>query len=147
MDLGVYNISLAIRLFGYPKQIISKSQFLQSGADSSGSAIFVYDDKLVTITASKIAQSRGVSQIIGDKGAVTLSSVSKITDIMLYDMSGNATEIAGDSTKTEIMFPEALNFKNAIENYEGNLEFLDYCAEISRLTLRAIETIKKQNNF
>lgn len=143
MDLGVYNISLCIRLFGYPKKIIGSLSFLENGVDGAGDCVFRYDDFNVTISFSKIGQSRTKSQIIGDCATLTLGSVSKLTDISRFDTNGNEFIITEDSAHEEVMKFEVLNFVEASKDKEKYAEFLDECYDVSYKTIKAINEIKK----
>ena len=93
MDLGVYCVYFALEIFGMPETVISHSDFLESGADCTGTLIFVYNDKTVTITYSKTANGFLGSRILGENGAITVSSVSKLTGISRYYNDGTKEEL------------------------------------------------------
>ncbi len=114
MDLGIYCIYPALELFGSPEKISASSGFMSSGADGYGTAIFDYDDKQVTLTYSKLGQDRLGSQIFGDKGTIVLPSVSKLTDMAVYDNEGNKKALSGDTEKHVLMSYEAEDFKEYI---------------------------------
>ncbi len=116
MDLGVYCVYPALDIFGLPKKITACAHFMESGADGSGSSAFLYDDKLVNLTYSKLGQDRLGSQFFGDKGTVTVESISKLTNIKLIDNDGNITEIIGDVIKEKLMGYEAQGFEKFIKN-------------------------------
>ena len=142
MDLGIYNVSLAIRLFGYPEKITATAGFLEAGADGWGTAVFHYADKDVTLTYSKVGQSRGVSQFMGDEGTVTVESISKIINIDLYDNNGERSIVAGDTEKEEVMSYEAKDFYNMTVNLKENEQLYKRCKEISLLTSKAMYEIR-----
>ena len=110
MDLGIYCIYPALELFGKPEKITASSGLLSTGADGYGTAIFDYSDKQVTLTYSKLGQDRCGSQICGDEGTIILPSVSKLTEMRLYDNEGNASVISRDKDKHILMYYEAKNF-------------------------------------
>ncbi len=116
MDLGIYCVYPALDLFGLPQKITACAHFMESGADGSGNAALLYDDKLVNLTYSKLGQDRLGSQIFGDKGTITIESISKLINIKLIDNSGNITEIIGDVAKEKLMGYEALAFEKFIDN-------------------------------
>ena len=71
LDLGIYPITYAYRLFGYPKAVQSKAKFL-CGVDKSDDIKFVYDDFEVRIKTS-IRSLRGVGEsmkIVCEKGRI-----------------------------------------------------------------------------
>ncbi len=116
MDLGIYCVYPALDLFGVPQKITACAHFMESGADGSGNAAFLYPDKLVNLTYSKLGQDRLGSQIFGDKGTITIESISKLTNIKLIENNGKVTEIIGDVPKETLMGYEAKGFEEFIAN-------------------------------
>lgn len=116
MDLGVYCVYPAVDIFGIPDSLISSAVFLETGADGSGSAIFNYGDKLVTLTYSKTGQDYAGSCIYGDEGTIEIESISKMINIYLNDNNDNKSLICGEREKEEIMGFEALEFERFIQN-------------------------------
>ncbi len=116
MDLGIYCVYPALDIFGEPKKITACSHFMQSGADGSGCSSFLYDDLLVNLTYSKLGQDRLGSQFFGDKGTVTVESISKLINMKLIDNDGNITEIIGDIEKERLMGYEAQSFEGFVKN-------------------------------
>ncbi len=142
-DLGIYCVYPAIDLFGEPEEIIPVQHFLSTGADGCGSAVFKYSDKLITITYSKIGQSRGVSQIFGDLGTVTIGSISQTDNIYLYNNDGEKTELVPDIDKKYHMGNEAKNAVQFIKNPQS--EPLKECQEMNLKVLRAMEKMRVEN--
>ncbi len=142
-DLGIYCVYPAIDLFGEPESIIPVQHFLSTGADGCGSAVFKYCDKLVTITYSKIGQSRGVSQVFGDLGTITIGSISQTDNIYLYNNSGEKTELVPDIDKKYHMGNEAKNAVQFIKNPKS--ELLKECQEMNLKVLRAMEKMRVEN--
>lgn len=142
-DLGVYCVYPAIDLFGMPEEIIPTQHFLDTGADGCGSAVFRYADKLVTVTYSKIGQSRGVSQIFGDKGTVTIGSISQTDEISIYNNAGERTELLPDIEKKFLMGNEAASAVEFIKNPES--EFLKECQDMNLKVLKCMERMRVEN--
>lgn len=139
-DLGVYCVYPALDLFGVPDEIIPAQHFLSTGADGCGSAMFRYSDKLVTITYSKIGQSRGVSQIFGDNGTITIGSISQTDEISIYDNKGERTVLLPDIEKKYLMGNEARSAVRFIEN-PGD-PFLKECQDMNLEVLRCMERMR-----
>ncbi len=116
MDLGIYCIYPALDLFGLPQKITACAHFMESGADGSGNTAFLYTDKLVNLTYSKLGQDRLGSQIFGDKGTIVIESISKLINMKLIDNNGKVTEIIGDVPKETLMGYEAKAFEEFIRN-------------------------------
>lgn len=142
-DLGVYCVYPAIDLFSYPDKISAAHRTVKTGADGCGSALFEYPDKLVTLTYSKVGQSRGVSQIIGDKGTISIKSISQLTGISLFDNDGNEKVISGDMRKSELMMYQASSFYNFIINPAKHKEHLLDCVGQAEKVVRAMEEMRR----
>lgn len=144
-DLGIYCVYPAIDLFGEPKSVIGEQHFLFTGADGSGSAILKYDDKLVTITYSKTAESRSKSQILGDKGTITINSVSQLRGVNCYDNKGDIIESLENETKQSLMANEARSMYNFLTDFEHNKGLYYECATRSQKVLACMEKMRIEN--
>ncbi len=144
-DLGIYCVYPVVDLFGMPEKIIPCQHFLSTGADGSGSAVFEYGDKLVTITYSKVGQSRSPSQIMGDEGTVTISSISKVDEIYLYDNNGEKTELVPNIEKKVLMGNEGKSAVDFITNPEKYADFLHECQNLNEKVLLCMEKMRVEN--
>lgn len=143
-DLGIYCVYPVVDLFGEPQRIIPYQQLLHTGADGCGSAVFVYEDKTVTITYSKVGQSRGVSQIMGDLGTVAIGSISQTDNIYVYNNKGEKTELVPDIDKKYHMGNEA---KSALEFIKNPCsEKLRECQDMNIRVLRCMEKMRVKND-
>lgn len=144
-DLGIYCVYPAVDLFGEPDEIIPSQHFLTTGADGCGSAVFKYSDKLVTVTYSKLGQSRSASQIMGDLGTVTLGSVSQTDNIYLYDNHGKKTELVPDIDKKYHMANEAKSAYDFITAPEDTQKFRAECKKVNEAVLGCMEKMRVEN--
>ena len=144
-DLGIYCVYPVVDIFGVPEEIIPCQHRLFTGADGSGSAIFKYDDKIITITYSKVGQSRGVSQIMGDLGTIAIGSISQTDNIYLYDNKGAATELVPDIDKKYHMGNEALSALRFIEDMESHKEHYRECRAVNEMVLACMEKMRVEN--
>ena len=145
MDLGVYCVYFALEIFGKPEKVVSHSDFLESGADCTGTLIFVYDDKTVTITYSKTANGFLGSRILGENGAITINSVSKLTGIKRYYNDGTSEELYPVIDENIVMSKEIEAFRDFING--KNKDYYDYCRKTAFDSCRIIENIRMENNF
>lgn len=146
MDLGIYCVYPALDLFGEPKKITSTAGFLSTGADGYGTTVFNYEDKQVTLTFSKVGQSRFGSQIFGDNGTVATPSISKLTNVSYFDNDGNETELTPDLEKHVLMSYEAQNFYNYITNSEARKE-LEKINDLTLAVSKAMKTIREKTGI
>ena len=140
MDLGIYCIYPAIDLFGMPKSIWSTATFLESGADGNGTAVFKYDNMLLTLTWSKLAQGFCGSEITGDGGSVTIDSISQLNGIKFCRKGGEPVEVVGETQKHVIMSHEAKAWLDFATKPE---ETAEQYADASRTAL-AVSTVMKK---
>lgn len=145
MDLGVYCVYFALELFGEPQKVISHPDFLESGADCTGTLIFVYADKTVTITYSKIANGFLGSRMLGENGALTVKSVSKLIGIDRYYNDGRTENIYPEIDENVVMSKEIEAFRDFVQG--KNAEYYGYCKQMAFSSGKIIENIRKENNF
>ena len=145
MDLGVYCVYFALELFGAPEKVVSHSDFLESGADCTGTLIFIYKDKTVTITYSKTANGFLGSRILGENGAITVKSVSKLTGIDRYYIDGRIENLYPVIDENIVMSKEIEAFRDFADG--KNLDYYNFCKNMAYTSCRIIENIRKENNF
>ena len=144
MDLGVYCVYPALDFFGAPKTIVSTAGLLFSGSDAFGNSLFVYEDKQVALSYSKIGQGYGCSEIIGQKGTITIQSISRLTDIVLKMNDGTEERIWGEESRDESMSHEAKDFLAYILNREKNADEYDCACQLSLAVAKTVEEIKRK---
>lgn len=147
MDLGVYNMYFALYFFGKPEKITSTAFMLESGADGAGTAVFHYPDKQVTLTYSKVGQSRTGTEIYGDEGTIVIESISKLVNVKLIDNSGREEVIAGDTEKEEVMSCEAADFLRYISDFETHKNEYFECGKTALEVSRIMKEIREQNGM
>lgn len=147
MDIGVYNIYLAAALFGMPEKIISQSEFLESGADACGSAILKYNDKTVTLNYSKVAQGYSPSEIFGDKGTISIESVSQLTGIAVNAKRGTSLIAKSEISRDEVMSGEINYIYGLLNNDCESVKKYDFANRTAETVRFITDEIRKQNNF
>ncbi len=133
MDLGCYCVYPAVYFFGEPSGISASAGFIQGGADAYGAAVFDYPDKQITLTYSKVAQSRIGSQIMGDEGTIVIKSLSQLNNIDIYYNNNTNNELAGYMPKQVVMSFEACDFRNYITSFEENRADYEKASETAML--------------
>ena len=146
MDLGIYCVYPALDLFGEPKKITSTAGFLSTGADGYGTTVFDYENKQVTLTFSKVGQSRFGSQIFGDNGTISTPSISKLVNVSYFDNDGNETALTPDTEKHVLMSYEAQSFYNYITNPETRQE-LESINDLTLAVSKAMKIIREKTGI
>ena len=132
MDIGVYDVYLALALFGRPEKVTASAGFLRSGADGFGNAVFSYDWGSCILNWSKISQSRIPSEILGDKGTVTFAPVSRLLDMRLWEVDGTSTLLFDEEPHEASLANEARDFARYILFSEESKEEYGRMQELSR---------------
>ena len=71
MDLGVYNVSYIVGLFGEPNQVHYTAN-VERGIDTSGILLLEYPDFICQCTGAKDCAAPGSVQLIGDAGRILI---------------------------------------------------------------------------
>ena len=83
---------------------------LPTGTDGFDNAIFIYDDKQVNITCSKVGSSVITSEIMGLYGSIKIGSISRFDDAVLVKEDGTEERLVEIFTGAELMKNEAEAF-------------------------------------
>jgi predicted dehydrogenase len=94
LDLGVYPISFAHRLFGKPNGILAKGTLTDKGVDEINSEIFSYSSGAQAILQSNfLALGSNRATVIGAAGRIELDAVwYNHTSFSHYDSTGSLVE-------------------------------------------------------
>ncbi|MBP1968552.1 putative dehydrogenase [Virgibacillus natechei] len=145
MDLGVYPLSMAVDLFGEPKEVDYFPVLLSNGIDGSGTLIVTYEDFNVTIMCSKIAQGTISSEIHGEKGTLTMDHLAPIQSLELYDLKSKETqELAKPQSDLDMVY-EVEAFVKMIE--ENDNAYHDWLLERSRHVVSGLEKARKKQGI
>ncbi|WP_077319456.1 Gfo/Idh/MocA family protein [Virgibacillus proomii] len=145
MDLGVYPLSMAIDLFGAPKESRYFPVLLSNGIDGSGTIILTYDDFMVTILCSKITSAFLPSEIHGEDGTLIMDEIAPISELQLYNRKTDKTSQLGQKQFEADMVYEIKAFVQMVQ--EQNWDQHDANLERSRLVVRLTEKMRKENGL
>ncbi|WP_312049202.1 Gfo/Idh/MocA family protein [Exiguobacterium profundum] len=113
MDLGVYLLGPALKLFGQPNEVQASGVTLESGVDGSGTVILSYDDLDVIVMHSKIHATSTPSEIIGEKGRIVINDIATCDEVRL-ELRDGTSEIISDAQNAPMSY-EIEAFVRAIE--------------------------------
>lgn len=77
-DINVYNLHLAVDLFGAPEEVIFRSNRGYNGVDTSGTVLLKYPELLAICTAAKDSGNPSGVTIQGDKGWIRVDGMPNI---------------------------------------------------------------------
>ncbi len=147
MDIGVYNLYLAVALFGKPDNVISDAIKLPNGCDATGSAILRYPDLSVVLNYSKVGQTYSYSEIIGDKGTIMFSSVSQLTGMYLKTKNSSEILVEDDVSRDCIMSGEIRFFKELTATKDFNNKKYIFAKETALSVRNVCDRIRHDNGF
>lgn len=93
MDLGIYPIYAAIRLFGKPSHATYQTQQLDNSIDLNGDGILSYPDYQVHIKAGKNITSNLPCEIYTTDGTLTLNTIEHIQSAIFTDHQGKELQL------------------------------------------------------
>jgi len=93
MDLGIYPLYAAIRLFGKPTRATYQAQQLDNSIDLNGDGILSYLDYQVHLKAGKNITSNLPCEIYTTDGTLTLNTIEHIQSAVFKDHQGNELQL------------------------------------------------------
>lgn len=144
MDLGVYVVYPAIAFFGKPKEVFARAELLPSGADISFCGVLSYPDKQVLLSASKAAEGRIGSEILGDKGTMKIGKMFMLSDIEIEYLNGTKKSITGEVPRLTLMGNEIRDFVRYIKHPEESAEEYERARDLSITVIETIAQMREQ---
>lgn len=138
MDLNVYNIHLAIELFGMPEKV-SYYPNIEKNIDTSGILIMDYDNFKVSSIAGKDCGIPAINTIQGDKGYIYSDSPSNTLDNFYYQLNKQDKIHYSLDVKEHRMKKEFKTFADIIDNnkYDEMLKHLDHTLYVMDILTQA----------
>ena len=93
MDLGIYPLYAAVRLFGKAQNTIYQGQQLDNSIDLNGDGILFYPDFQVHIKAGKNITSNLPCEIYTTDGTLTLNTIEHVSSAIFTDHQGNQVQL------------------------------------------------------
>ena len=93
MDLGIYPLYAAVRLFGKAKDATYQGQQLDNSIDLNGDGILFYPDFQVHIKAGKNITSNLPCEIYTTDGTLTLNTIEHVSSAIFTDHQGNQIQL------------------------------------------------------
>ncbi|MBE6948799.1 MAG: Gfo/Idh/MocA family oxidoreductase [Ruminococcaceae bacterium] len=119
MDIGVYCVNPAVRLFGRPKKVTAESIFMHNGMEGMGSAILRYQNHLVELTYSKITQGYIQNEIQGEDGTLLIDAIEDTRRIELVRRTGEH-EVFEIEKPANNMYYEVADFIKLVQEENTN---------------------------
>ena len=120
MDLGIYPIYAAVRLFGKPTHASYQAQKLDNSIDLNGDGILSYPNYQVHIKAGKNITSNLPCEIFTTDGTLTLNTIEHIRSAIFTDHQGNQIQLPIQQAAHN-MTEEVTAFANMIQQPDQTL--------------------------
>lgn len=134
LDLGVYPISFANRIFGKPDKILASAALMPGSIDESISAIFEYSGGKRAMLQSSVRAAGSVwASLIGSAGRIEMErSFYEASNFTVYDANNQVVERFEANIEGRGMQFQALEVEKRIANgqIESDIMSLDESVEI-----------------
>ena len=114
MDLGIYPIYAAVRLFGNAINASYHAQQLENSIDLNGDGVLSYPEYQVHIKAGKNITSNLPCEIYTTNGTLTLNTIEHVSSAIFTDQEGNQTQLPIQQA-AHTMTEEVVAFANMIK--------------------------------
>lgn len=142
MDIGIYCVWATIDLLGMPLSLTASADYLKDDADTSGVAHLTYPTFPCTLIYSKVENQDTPSVILGEKGTLSLSSISQYIGVTLTTDDGEE-KIVDFPSRAEVMSGEATQFANFILNPNAWAEEYALLAKQTLMVYTLMDQIKQ----
>ena len=145
MDIGVYCVYAAVDLLGMPQNIVaSTADLLPNGADFAGMTVFDYGTFHAVLTYGKIGAGALGSEIVGDRGTLTVGKISQYLDSSLTLTGQEPKLLHGSFDPITTMRGEADRFADFITDFAANEEDYRAFRVLCKNVHTCMDTIKAQ---
>ena len=120
MDLGIYPLYAAVRLFGKAENATYQAQQLDNSIDLNGDGILFYPDYQVHIKAGKNITSNLPCEIYTTDGTLTLNTIEHVSSAIFTDHQGNQVQLPIQQAP-HTMTEEVAAFAHMIQQPDLNL--------------------------
>lgn len=133
MDINIYNIHLAVALFGKPQSVHYTPLIGWNGIDSSGVLLMVYPDKIITAIGSKDSSCDYLAAIQGETGTLRISKGS--TGKMEY------VDFVAPATENQNPEPEQISIDQGLHM---TYEFMDFLTALNENNQEMYQAYKEE---
>ena len=120
MDLGIYPLYAAVRLFGKAQDATYQAQQLDNSMDLNGDGILLYPDFQIHIKAGKNITSNLPCEIYTTDGTLTFNTIEHVSSAIFTDHQGNQIQLPIQQAP-HTMTEEVAAFAHMIQQPDLNL--------------------------
>lgn len=146
VDLGIYEVYAAYKLFGPPTTARYSADLLPTGVDISGSGQLIYDNFQVSLIVRKNAQSDLSSEIYTDQGTLVLNHIQDLNKATFHHLDGTTDTIELHPIK-HLMLDEANTFAVILNQPDKYEELYQHLLTTAQLVNKTLTTMRKDANI
>lgn len=120
VDLGIYPIYAALKLFGKPKSVNYTATQLENTVDLNGNGNLIYPHFHVSIRAGKNYNTLEYAEIYTTEGTLLLNHIQAISSAVFQKLDGSREKLALPEIE-HLMLEEAKHFAQMMENPDETL--------------------------
>ncbi|MDV7106182.1 Gfo/Idh/MocA family oxidoreductase [Vibrio sp. TH_r3] len=132
MDIGFYNVSAAVSLFGKPDSVQASAKLLDSGVDAHGTVVLTYPSFLVTIHHSKVSDGHIASEFQGEDGVILVEHLSQCPGFKIKKRNAALQNISVEQQENTMIY-EAIAFAEQIEHKAMNQAHVQRSLDVSEI--------------
>ena len=140
MDINLYNIHFVVGLFGAPKDVLYYPNCHETGVDTSGMLVLVYDDFLCQCIGAKDCAADNGVQIIGEAGHMVVTPSSSNCQNVVLNLRGQASQSVNLSENPWYYEVQDIGRIVAAEDY-------DFCYKSLDTTHNVVDVLEKARKF
>lgn len=144
MDLNIYNIHLAVGLFGKP-EAVQYYPVMQKGIDTSGILNLTYPEMQASLIASKDCYTTPRSFIEGEKGTIFFDGSTGVIDRFSIELRNGDTDSFEFNHYKHRMDSEFNDFVKIIDNHDTKIadELYDHSITVMDVLAQAKKSVAK----
>ncbi|WP_279082251.1 Gfo/Idh/MocA family protein [Lactobacillus apis] len=144
MDLNIYNIHLAVGLFGKP-EAVQYYPVMQKGIDTSGILNLTYPEMQASLIASKDCYTTPRSFIEGEKGSIFFDGSTGVIDRFSIELRNGDTDSFEFNHYKHRMASEFNDFVKIIDNHDTKTanELYDHSITVMNVLAQAKKSVAK----
>jgi predicted dehydrogenase len=111
IDIGIYPLYPVVALWGEPKSISAQGVMLETGVDGAGDLQLDYDDKVATISFSKICNGENFVEFQGELGRLRVEFVSLMRKVELFLNDGSYELLCSNDEKNNDKYYQPMSYE------------------------------------
>lgn len=141
MDIGIYCIYPMAILFGEPKTTIASGSLGRTNVDLEASVVCQYDNLTCIISASKMSNSIGCSEIEGELGTILIDKMATMQSARIVYRDGSIEELASSPFENDLIY-EVTEFYEVIHNKKQESTINTHSASL--ISMKVLDAARKQ---